>query len=106
MADAKQSYDLHRLPIWSVYIQGARDLLLRLKADGATLLPKSSRESKHDYQIYEQALWEYLLADPSHLDRYIRQSGEARFYDHKRDDKARLTGVKFAMMTKQEILTT
>ena len=92
----KHSYDLRRLPIWSLYIRGARDMLLRLK-DAGVMLVNDTTVKKAEREIYNQAMFDYFLSDKHNIDKYLSGEGEGRFYAFKRDDKGRLINCKYGI---------
>lgn len=92
----KDGYDLRRLPIWSLYIDGARDILLRLQEDGVKLVD-DTHVPKNERTVYNRAVWHYLLSDKNNIDKYLLRSGEGRFYEHERNSKGELTSCKFGL---------
>ena len=102
----KHGYDLRRLPIWSLYIDGARDMLLRLKEEGVKLFDSTSVK-KAERNVYNQAMWDYLLSGKCNIDKFLSSAGEGRFYDHKRDEKGKLMSCKYGLFiptTKYEMI--
>lgn len=98
----KNGYDLQYLPIWSLYIEGARDILLRLKEEGVELFYDKS-VPKDERAIYNRAVWDYLLSDKSNIDKYILKAGEGRFYNHERNSKGKLVSCKFGLFKQETI---
>jgi hypothetical protein len=76
----------------SLYLQGARDLLLRL--DEMKALPQfhTSRDTKQP-DVYNRAVMREILHNRESLVRFLHGDGW-RYCDHQTDKKGRLIGVK------------
>lgn len=76
----------------SLYLQGARDLLLRL--DDMKALPQfhTSRYTKQP-DVYNRAVMREILHNRESLVRFLQGDGW-RYCDHQTDKKGRLIGVK------------
>lgn len=76
----------------SLYLQGARDLLLRL--DDMKALPQfhTSRDTKQS-DVYNRAVMREILHNRESLVRFLQGDGW-RYCDHQTDKKGRLIGVK------------
>ena len=78
----------------SLYLQGARDLMLRTQ--GCFDWFKHDR-TKHK-EVYNHAIENFLLSDRENMRKYLE--GEMlRFYDHECDKKGRLIKVKVGFET-------
>lgn len=73
----------------SIYLQGARDLLLRLEQGGATITYKQGKDSA----IYDKAVFKEILEDRESLVKFLQGNGW-RYYDHQKDKKNKLVSVK------------
>jgi hypothetical protein len=76
----------------SLYLQGARDLLLRL--DEMKALPQfhTSRDTKQP-DVYNRAVMREILHNMESLVRFLQGDGW-RYCDHQTDKKGRLIDVK------------
>lgn len=85
----EQPVNLH---LESIYLQGARDLLLRLEAMNA--IPQfHSRTDTKDCQVYNKEILKEILYNRESLVKFLQGSGW-RYYDHQSDKKGKLVGVK------------
>lgn len=101
-----QQFDPYPLHLWAHYISGALRAVMRLKEEGAVLFTDPSVK-KAEREVYDKAMWEYLLSGKDNLDKFISYAGEGRFYDHKCDAKGKLISCKYGMFkrtTKYELL--
>ena len=83
---------LRRLPIWSWYIRGARDMILRLREHLLCEEPhagdtkKVSREDK----IVNKAILDMIMYNKDNIDRFLMGQYEICLTDHEKDKKGRL----------------
>ncbi len=89
----EEERQLRRLPIWSWYMKGARDMLLRLRDHQLCDEPKPKGWIKDkDSRIYNKAILDLILNNQDATDRFLSQDyDEIRFTDHERDKKGKLT---------------
>ena len=73
----------------SFYLQGARDLLLRLLEQGGGITYNQGKDDK----IYSDAVFKEILHNRESLVKFLQGTGW-RYYDHRRDKKNKLVGVK------------
>lgn len=86
---------MERLHDWSLRMQGARQILLRLKDCGMF----TPAEWKGENAIYNKAMLDWLLADPRHIDVFLTAGDyDGRFRNHKKDKKGKLVSVEFYMI--------
>lgn len=88
----EEERQLRRLPIWSWYMKGARDMLLRLRDHRLCDEPKPKGWIKDkDSQIYNKAILDLILYDHDATDRFLMHDyDEIRFTDHERNKKGKL----------------
>lgn len=88
----EEERQLRRLPIWSWYVKGARDML-RLLRDNLLCdesKPKGYGKDK-DHQVYQKAILDLIMDSKDNVDRFLSQDyDEIRFTDHERDKKGKL----------------
>lgn len=75
----------------SLYLQGARDLLLVLM-EICVDIDFAGKDTKQK-QVYNKAIIDFLLSDRMNMRRFLERE-PFRFYDHKTDNKGKLTSVK------------
>lgn len=75
----------------SLYLQGARDLLLVLMERCADI-DFAGKDTKQK-EVYNKAIIDFLLSDRMNMRRFLERE-PFRFYDHKIDNKGKLTSVK------------
>lgn len=73
----------------SIYLQGARDLLLRLENMGCVI---QFHPNKSDMP-YNKAVFNELLYNRESLVKFLQGDGW-EYYDHQRDKKGKLVSVK------------
>lgn len=85
----EQPVNLH---LESIYLQGARDLLLRLQDMNA--IPQfMDGHSTKDCKVYNKATFNEILYNRESLVKFLQGTGW-RYYDHQKDKKGKLVGVK------------
>lgn len=77
----------------SFYLQGARDLLLRLQEMNAIPQFVGKRDCTKDFQVYNKAVFDEILHNRESLVKFLEGSGW-RYYDHISDKKGKLASVK------------
>lgn len=82
----EQPINLH---LESLYLQGARDLLLRLEQQQATITWHHGKDSN----VYDKAVVDKILHDRDSLVKFLQGSGW-RYYDHQKNKKGKLTSLK------------
>ena len=80
---------IKNLHLESFYLQGARDLLLRLLEQGGGI---TYNQGKYD-KIYSNAVFKEILYNRESLVKFLQGSGW-RYYDHQSDKKGKLVSVK------------
>lgn len=73
----------------SIYLKGARDVLLRIEQDGGAITYNQGKDGK----IYDKALFDEILYNRGSLVKFLQGAGW-RYYDHQRDKKNKLVSVK------------
>ena len=88
----EEERQLRRLSIWSWYMKGARDMLLRMRDHCLCDEPKPKGWSKNkDERIYNKAILDLILYNQDATDRFLSQDyDEIRFTDHEHDKKGKL----------------
>lgn len=81
--------DLLNLHEESIYLQGARDLLLRLESSGGSITWHQGKDDK----LYSDAVFREILYNRESLVKFLQGSGW-RYYDHQRDKKKKLVSIK------------
>ena len=83
---------LRHLHIWSWYMKGAREMLLRLREYFLTDEPHTRREGKvtAEDRVMNRALLDLILSSKQNVERFLLEEYEMRFTDHERDKKGRL----------------
>lgn len=81
--------DIKNLHLESFYLQGARDLLLRLQECGGGITFNMGKDDK----FYSNAVCKEILHNRESLVKFL-QSTSWRYYDHQRDKKGKLVSVK------------
>lgn len=85
----EQPVNLH---LESIYLQGARDLLLRLQEMG--VIPNFVYGySRKENEVYNKATFNEILYNRESLVKFLQGTGW-RYYDHQRDKKEKLVSVK------------
>ncbi len=75
----------------SIYIDGARDMLLRLRDYLLLEEPHVNGKVTADGKIYNKAIFDLLLSSKDNTDMFLTQGyDEIRFTDHERDKKGKL----------------
>lgn len=77
----------------SIYLQGARDLLLRLQEMNATPQFITKIDCAKDCQVYNKATFNEILYNRESLVKFLQGTGW-RYYDHQSDKKGKLVSVK------------
>lgn len=80
--------EIKNLHLESFYLQGARDLLLRLLEQGGI----TYNQGKDD-KIYSNAVFKEILHNREILVKFLQGSGWL-YYEHQRDKKEKLVSVK------------
>ena len=89
-----QSKEIKNLHLEHFYLQGARDLLLRLNEMNAILQFHSTEYySRRDYRVYDKAIFNEILYNRESLVKFL-QGGSWRHFDHQKDKKGKLVSVK------------
>lgn len=83
----------NKLHLWSIYLNGARDMLLRLRDCG--LLEESRPKNgipraKGDELVINKALVDLLLSAKTNCELFLMDEYQIRFTDHERDKKGKL----------------
>ena len=81
--------EIKNLHLESFYLQGARDLLLRLLEQGGGITYNQGKDDK----IYSDAVFKEILYNRESLVKFLQGTGW-RYYDHQRDKKGKLVSVK------------
>lgn len=87
----EEEKELLRLKVWSWYIRGARDMILRLREH--LLLDESHPEClkvTKDDKIINKAVIDMLLQDKRNIDFFLSGAYEIRLKDHEKDKKGKL----------------
>ncbi len=91
----EEERQLRRLPIWSWYMKGARDMLLRLREHqlcGDVKPEAYYGRTVTEARVYIKAVLDLILYDQTSTDRFLSQDyDEVRFTDYERDKKGKLT---------------
>lgn len=80
---------IKNLHLESFYLQGARDLLLRLLEQGGGI---TYNQGKYD-KIYSDAVFKEILYNRESLVKFLQGAGW-RYYNHQCDKKGKLADVK------------
>lgn len=78
---------------WGIYIDGARDMLLKLRDCGLLeeARPKNGiPRAKGDELVINKALVDLLLSSKTNCDRFLLDEYQIRFTDHERNKKGKL----------------
>ena len=81
--------EIKNLHLESFYLQGAKDLLLRLLEYGGGITFNQGKDDK----IYSDAVFKEILYNRESLVKFLQGNGW-RYYDHQRDKKGKLVSVK------------
>lgn len=73
----------------SIYLQGARDVLLRIEQGGGSIAYYQGKDSK----VYGKAVFDEILYNRESLVKFLQGVGW-RYYDHQQDKGKRLVSVK------------
>lgn len=73
----------------SFYLQGARDLLLRIEQMGCKVVFELGKDTK----VYNEAVFKEILYNRESLVKFLQGTGW-RYYDHQKDKKGKLVSVK------------
>lgn len=73
----------------SIYLQGARDVLLRIQEQDGSVTFNQGKEDK----VYSTAVFNEILHNRESLVKFLQGNGW-RYYDHQRDKKNKLVSVK------------
>lgn len=73
----------------SIYLQGARDMLLSIQDQGGSITYGQGKDSK----VYDKAVFDEILYNRESLVKFLRGTGW-RYYDHQSDKKGKLKSVK------------
>ena len=85
--------DMLNLHEESIYLRGARDLLLRLQEMNAIPQFITKRDCAKDCQVYNKAPFNEILYNRESLVKFLQGTGW-RYYDHQSDKKGKLVSVK------------
>ena len=85
--------EFKNLHLESFYLQGARDLLLRLQEMNAIPQVITKIDCAKDCQVYNKATFNEILYNRESLVKFLQGTG-LRYYDHQRDKKGKLVSVK------------
>ena len=85
--------EIKNLHLESIYIQGARDLLLRLQEMNAIPQFITKRDCAKDCQVYNKATFNEILYNRESLVKFLQGTGW-RYYNHQSDKKGKLVCVK------------
>ena len=77
----------------SFYLQGARDLLLRLQEMNAIPQFISKKDCAKGFQVYNKATIDEILYNRESLVKFLQGTGW-RYYNHQSDKKGKLVSVK------------
>lgn len=77
----------------SIYLKGARDLLLRLQEMNAIPQFISKNDSAKYPQVYNKATFDEILYNRESLVKFLQGTGW-RYYDHQSNKKGKLVSVK------------
>ena len=73
----------------SFYLQGARDLLLRIEQMGCKVVFELDKDAK----VYNEAVFKEILYNRESLVKFLQGTGW-RYYDHQSNKKGKLVSVK------------
>lgn len=73
----------------SLYLQGARSLLLRIQEQSGSITYNQGNVSI----VYDKAVFDEILYNRESLVKFLQGTGW-RYYDHQRDKKGKLVSVK------------
>ena len=73
----------------SFYLQGARDLLLRIEQMGCKVVFELGKDAK----VYNEAIFKEILYNRESLVKFLQGTGW-RYYNHQKDKKGHLLSVK------------
>lgn len=77
----------------SIYLKGARDLLLKLQEMNAIPQFISKSDRANGYQVYNKATLDEILYNRESLVKFLQGTGW-RYYDHQSNKKGELISVK------------
>lgn len=88
----EEERQLRRLPIWSWYMKGARDMLLKLRDSYLTEEPHPRTEGKvtKEDRIINKACIDLILSSKDNAYRFLTEEYEIHLTDHERDKKGKL----------------
>ncbi len=81
--------DIKNLHLESLYLQGAKEVLLRIQEQGGSVTYNQGKEDK----VYSTAVFNEILHNRESLVKFLQGTGW-RYYDHQRDKKNKLVSVK------------
>lgn len=89
--DAQQLRSLH---IWSWYIKGAREILLRLREYRLTAEEHHASDGSkvrltHEYLVHVKAILDLLLSSKENIDHFLSEEYDIRFTDHQYGKRGR-----------------
>lgn len=73
----------------SIYLQGARNVLLRIEQGGGYITYNQGKDSK----VYDKAVFNEILHNRESLVKFLHGIGW-QYYDHQKDKKGHLKDVK------------
>lgn len=80
----------HLIP-WGIYIDGAREMLLRLRDHLLLEEPHQNGKVTAEDKIYNKAIIDMIISSKDNIDRFLYQDyDEIRFTDHQMDKKGKL----------------
>ena len=77
------------LHLESIYLQGARDLLLKIESQGGMIAYNQGKEDR----IYSKAVFDEILYNRESLVKFLQGYGWI-YYDHEHNKKGKLISVK------------
>lgn len=81
----------HLIP-WGIYIDGARNMLLKLRDHQLLEEPHtgSARKVTNDDKVINKAIIDLILSSKDNIDRFLTEQYEIRLTDHEKDKKGKL----------------
>ena len=80
---------MKNLYLESIYLQGARDLLLKIEEQGGMIAYNQGKEDR----VYSKAVFDEILYNRESLVKFLQGCGW-RYYDHQHNKKGKLISVK------------
>lgn len=85
--------EIKNLNLESFYLQGARDLLLRLQEMNAIPQFIGKKDGEKGLQVYNKATFDEILYNRESLVKFLQGTGW-RYCEHQKDRKGKLVSVK------------